>query len=474
MWYNFLFCFILLLLHSDSCLSKLISIESNCNGNAEEISRSNQHENQNGNANTNKDENAKAKARTNLLDLNDDVLYLIFNEFEFAELLNITEVNRILAAFASETFRQKYREYQVDIMGCDVYAKKRGKFFIDDKRKVIELRDYEVKLIVLKNFMNGVHKLHIDNNFIEGNESVEMNKLVNKFGYEALTHLNLGSIQDDALQQYTIPFDQVEDLSCIIYLSRGTTKIMPFNQLFPKLRRLSINLDFNADYSFIDCEFSELEYLDIIVTEASWSCGQSQIEGMLQKNPQIKSIEIINFPHDFVEFISKWLPNVENLTLHEFGIGNEPVQLNNVINFKLYAFSPVSIDKLILPRLESIKFFYSSMYFNAWNTFFKNNQQITKLVINEYYSLENLRLLEITSRLMNLVEILLKCYSPISDETISRIIERHDKLMKLQWSVEHHDDTRSIQERFENEWHIKYILKPSNAILLERKNTTLN
>lgn len=470
MWFSLLPFFILFLFRNNGCLCKITPIKSYFGNSSISFCVDDQHiSRSNGNQNNNSNQNVRSITR--LLDLNGDVLHLIFKHLELVELMNIAEVDAILGGFARNEFRRKYQEYRIDILGHDIYARTRGALTVDHRRKVIELGDYDVKLNILENFLTGIKKLRIDNRFIEGNELITMNKLVNKFGAEFLTHLNLGNTNNDALKQYQKPFKCVEDLFCIIDISGTARNMLPFNILFPRLRRLSLTLYSGDDFSFIDCTFSELEYLDITVSETSWK-QRAQIERMIQKNGHIKSIEIKNFPDNYIKTIAELLPNLENLTIFDNCNLDETVRLENVKHFKLYSKSANSINRLSFPQLESIKFVYSSEYFNEWVSFFCNHCNLTKLTINNHFGMENLRLLELTSKLQNLVELTVESYYAISDQIISRIIQQHDELMKLQFSVLHYDDVEAIREQFQNEWNITKILRP-DAILMERKNSTV-
>lgn len=123
------------------------------------------------------------------------------------------------------------------------------------------------------------------------------------------------------------PFPEVEYLN--VNIKEVTGDIGSFGQLFPKLRGLSLVLESDIDCSFIDCDLPQLEHLYIRLTNDSRQCID-QIEQFMRKNGQIKSIELSEFPHNFVKVISEVLPIIENLTIPTIDTGNDTVRLENV------------------------------------------------------------------------------------------------------------------------------------------------
>lgn len=89
----------------------------------------------------------------------------------------------------------------------------------------------------------------------------------------------------DLLEMFDRIFYRVEELVASISVHQ-TGDISPFGQLFPQLRRLSVTLEPDADYSYIDCLLPRLEQFSLKIVQitgsprSNWS-RMDQIEGLL-------------------------------------------------------------------------------------------------------------------------------------------------------------------------------------------------
>lgn len=228
-------------------------------------------------------------------------------EQEFINRLILVENEPEIYSLAfSDLFRHQYEFYEVQIYAGNVleFYGKEHRLSINNETEVIHIADLNLALRVLQRFGNDISRLYIGREFSK-----------------------------DILESVTSPLEWVKHLR--VDLSQSSSNILPFGQLFPQLNRLSLRLEGDIDYSFIDCELSNLQHLDISITSEAWK-RKDQIEGMLWQNQHIESVEFSGFPMDYIKNINAMLPNVFNLTLHGFDTGQKMVHLENVKHLTLY------------------------------------------------------------------------------------------------------------------------------------------
>lgn len=213
---------------------------------------------------------------------------------KFSELLHMASSN---LSRANSEYHQQYLEYELQL-NADAVAligeeQKFGIYNIPNR--CIKIADLDLAVRVLENFSNVIKKLYIAERFTR-----------------------------DILSTFMNPFENVEDLR--VDMQKMAKYILSFNELFPKLQRLSLKLQSYVDYSFINCGIQKLEHLSIQISSEAWK-RREQIEGLIRKNAQIKSLELNGFPSDYIKIVKEWLPNIEKLTIHGL------IQLDTIIRF---------------------------------------------------------------------------------------------------------------------------------------------
>lgn len=247
---------------------------------------------------------------TDFSKLNDDVLHIVCNQLDLAELFNMAKTDLRLNSIAKSAYHRRFRNHQIAIVRTD---DRHDKFRIISTS--IEIRDFKTAENILQQFGNSIQNLYIANFNLDDNYSAAINKMISKPVSGSLIHLDLGVIKSDTLDQFIEPFAKVEELSCSIRTNSIATNIRPFGELFPNLRKLQILLRFDLDYKFLDCEMPHLEDIDVTINTHDIT---RQLDGFFQKNPQIRSINVHSFPADYVQVISKLLPNLEKLNGNVF------------------------------------------------------------------------------------------------------------------------------------------------------------
>lgn len=402
-------------------------------------------------------------------DLNLDCLYLIFDRLDLVELVNMASITPQYASIAASVFRQKYSDHQLAIR-CNKPEMLYQKIPYGISDGSINIYDLKLYQNILKYFGNNLRKINISNGLVLENDLEIANRLTNEYCSKTVRELNLNFLSKNELHQYTTPFSGVEKLICTI--SSDINGTWTLNQLFPNLQQLEVLLTSDMNISFIDNQLPHLKQLKLGISADSFERKQ-QIEGMIRKNPQIRSIEIIGLNIGLVKVISEVIPNIENLTIPNVGIHNmNSIQFGSVKNFALYSNDFSSLEKLSFPHLETLKIFPP---FHSENliAFFKRHQHLKRLHLMLCPQTSRVNLEELTADLPNLVELVVQNHD-ISSQTIIRFIESHDNLMKFQFSKHQIENEveQTLRRRFEMDWNIRESNSSEEALLFERKIIT--
>lgn len=414
------------------------------------------------------------KHELKIVDLNSNVLYLIFSQLDLEDLLSTVEAMPDFHHLVHEIFRRKYSTYGLQLKNPPYASGQKLSVVVPSEKRfdVCGISDFDLRVIRVFGYI--FKKIKVD--YLLHPRWETLTKFLNKYCSDTVKRLELTLIDQRNFNHLTATFKEVEEISCSIF-SRSLNLKQPLNELFPKLRRLELELYTNSDYSLFHCELPNLEHLKATLTQ-SWRKPESdQIESLMQKNPNIRSIEIVGyaFPSNYIEKINQLLPNIENLTMTSVSISTDLVRFMNVKKFKIEQISRDSIGKLLLPNLKSIQFIYDSNYFEEWQQFFQKHSNITHLQL-EQESYGNVPVNQLFNNLPNLIDVNFVCVDGISVENIDRFIKNLSNLEKLQFSFREitADDERILRKHFENEWRINtfkqhYDYDKIKGFLFERK-----
>lgn len=235
-------------------------------------------------------------SRSDLGKFNDQEIYLMLNGLDnLKALLNAAKVNSRVNSIACDVFRSKYGEYDVliwdlaqddyDIEETDVGEK---------TYKTITIKDNQMKIDMLRYFGKCMRSLKIEGYEMSDEQSRTLNRMANEYASESLTSLRVFSVKKDTFEQYTRPWKEVENFTFTCFAEGlNETSIIPFNQLFPKLKNLKAVLTSNNDYSFMNHYYPNLKSLDITWNRKSGNnYGNRIIEDILRKNPKVKNINL--------------------------------------------------------------------------------------------------------------------------------------------------------------------------------------
>lgn len=239
-----------------------------------------------------------------LTHLNCDVLFLIFYPLEFPNLLSLIQTSSKFAIPINYIYRQKFHNHNIIIHYVNERElKERRMFYCHDymiNGNCVILYKHELILNILKYLGSSIKSLTINDELdgLNSNEFISTtHQFINEYASESLRSLVLGRIRDDTLAKFTKPFNEIEDFDFKFYVKQIGT-VQALNELFPKLKRLSMFFNADMDSNYFDCEFRHLTDLDVSI---GWKRNEP-IDALIQRNPQITSINLNfnNFPANYI------------------------------------------------------------------------------------------------------------------------------------------------------------------------------
>lgn len=398
--------------------------------------------------------------KTKFTDLNVDVLYIIFEHLDIADLLTVFKANltNTHSSVAMNTFRRTYRDYNIILMRAYPDDEFHNDELYQDEAHLNQIKIYKfpAALNLLQHFGCMIHKIEIQNQCIEANDSAVISRFINEYTRDSLTHLKLGYIKFDTFEYLRGPFPNVVNLSITFDSEPIKTQVNKLNDIFPNIRLLELSLHSDIDYSFIDCKFPRLERLILDVQSTAWKRAYRFIS-LMKQNPQIRSAEIERFPPDAVKYLDKLLPNVDTLTLYIFNDNNETVHFSHVKHFTLYTENRRFIENLSFSHLESLAIEYIPVLFDTWMRFFEKHNDLQRLNLREVFLRPNIHLPEFTAGLNDIVEVNMQYTTHDRIKDIIQFVRSHEKMMKFQCTDYGftQDELETLRNCLEKEWTIE-------------------
>lgn len=399
--------------------------------------------------------------KTQITDLNNDIFYIIFSNLKFHDLVNIAEAIPEISSIIFKIIQRNYSELSIISFHFEIDST-----FINNGR--VAIFDLKLILATLKQFGECFQKITIDYQRFLTSELVIITEFLNKYTSKTLKQLEMIRPNENELDHLTVPFEEVQEFTCNIRELNNINGSTSWNYLFPKLQRLTIELNSVEDLSFIGYAFPHLEYVSLSIAETTWT-KLNKIEQFFANNPQIKSIELKDFPIGFVKVIEPLLLNLEILRISASDIGNNTVHFEHVRQLEISTYEEGYVKGLSLPSLESLTMYYSTKSHSTWIEFFKRHRNLRQLILNDYLHemSRTIGLNALTTDLKNLVDVTIRNYY-YGSESIIQFIESHKELRKFCTSIS--TLTKPMEEtfrqRFQNEWTITV----NRQLCFERKN----
>lgn len=419
---------------------------------------------------------SKEEIETEFSALNYDVLYLIFSRLELTSLMSVVQTNSRNAEVVNDVIGGRYQNYRLDISTASENNGLLSLYEINDK---ITVYDVPFALDVLKYFGHHFRGLIIQDKNLELNDLMSISRFLIKYCQNSLEELQLKIKHHEILDKFSEPLPSVKDLNIHDMIKRDSVNMaMPLNELFPNLKRFTIYSWYCTNYSFINTKLLQLEHFSIsgVNLQELSSNNNENIRKMIRKNPTIRSLELRIDDREIITLISKYLPKLENLKLLCFRIGNDLVQLKMVKRFELtgYNIRFSSIDKLLMPHLESLKMSFDPEDSVELMSFLNKHLQLRQLSLTDSRYLVNepsIQINELTANLKHLTDVTVGIFDYFGINPIVEFIENHPKLNRFQFAmgIFTTEQERTLRQRYQNEWNIEEFRMDFKGLSFKRK-----
>lgn len=364
----------------------------------------------------------------------------------FTDLLNLVQTNQPLSALAVDVFGRKFSDKK--IMLSSGKREKANNLIVDIGDRVMISGDFEISLNTLKYFGKNISKLKL---VFDGTDDASFHKLLhatNEYCLESLIELELQLNQPIVLTHMPKSFKNVKHVAFENHLPRVTDELDQMNKTFPALQALSLSM-LNIDSVYTNCHFPHLKSFSVS------SIDEKTIVELLNLNPHIQSISLQRGSFDLLLIVKKTLPELKHLTIGWFDIQQKDIHFDSITKFTMEktADSPKHFH---FSHLQELEMYFYSIFFDEWSEFLSKHKQLLRFHLN-YWSMDDGQFEQLTSLLPDLVEMSISSLqgNSFNADTISRFIQSHEKLQKINLDTCNEDEKRVFRDLFEKDWNVQ-------------------
>lgn len=353
------------------------------------------------------------------------------DEMDFESLLNLAQTSRIFSSMCLRSYKHRYSDLEIVIENGYTYhtkapAKEPSLRF---SKQTIKIIDFKMSLKALRHFGSEIQFLRLNLANAHSDESMAIIQYVETYCADSLTKLVIDVQKGNVLQYiYTKSFEKVEHIQFEGNLPSADEQLIPINHLFPALRAISLRV-WSADNDFLSAHFPHLERLHITIPLKNQNSEYAF--GLLEKNPQIRSVSVYPYVPELLEKLSS-MPQLENLTLKSEPVIIKESRFQHVIKFTAEDDMILNAEQLLFPNLEEFEFSPRSSEYGNWHTFLENHQTLKRFNLH-FGRIKDAEFKKITTGLPNLEEMHLysRFQKTIGIDTIVEFIEKHQQLKKI-------------------------------------------
>lgn len=383
-----------------------------------------------------------------LSDINIKCQLQIMDKLDLNGLLNVAQTSAHFETLAADIFRRKHAKKTVEIFGP---LKKEAANPIEESSVDVRIENYQTVLKFIRVFGPLIQKLTISYPNIELHERKEIHELVDKYCSDTLLTIFLNSCDQNALQNLKKPFKMVEEVIITGELETSQHSTVKLNEIFPSLRRLSLNYIETLDTDIVDVEFPHLNHFSVTFTFLmDIKIG---VEKLFKKNRHLKNLTLSYCnSFDYLKMASEYLPKLEGLWLDwenekdEYeGSRIEFAGLKKLrINWGRYTFWEIATPD----QLEELEIECSA---EECVKFAVENRRLKKLSIVQP-SLNDNDIAEIADKLPDLVDVFIFTDTEVSTNNIIKFIEGSENLRRLNLQLPSETAFDEIKNHFKEGW----------------------
>lgn len=374
------------------------------------------------------------------MNLNIDCKWQIIENMDFLSQISLAETNKHFSSLVGDILKRKLANKWIILVRPHFEDLDEDAY---ESPTNIEIFDLQIFSKLLTKFGHLISKLSIEIAHASQQEVKLIYKMVNLYCSETLTKFRIRNSGRNVLDQFTKPFEKVEEIFIRGEFEKLDGSQLHFSQIFPALRRMHFGKITVLDRKltkWVDCnEFPHLEHLFVEIFNRYDS--QCRFTNELTKkfikshNPQIRSLELFGAPLKLLKFIGDEVKNLEILVvrLHLNSTENGAdydIHFENVKVFKIIQAGQRLPDNILtFEQLEELETDAFVEDFEKWLKFIENNRNLWKLNVSR--PLDCVEIQQITSINTNLTDISLSCQDDVKIENIVRFIENGKRLKRV-------------------------------------------
>lgn len=424
-------------------------------------------------------------------------MLLILERLYFAELINVAEIGGKYATHAVTVFRYKHSNIEIRL-----YDNFRLSSNTNDLLNVAEMdidadevervnrrfptsfygpmnflfADCDSLLKMFKHFGHLIKKLKftVQKGAVWDLQREMIGKLITKYSRESLKEITFENNVEDMLQHIKKPLINVEHVKVVWGFTSDNHEILGPNQLFPNLRRLTLNFLSNIHFAYFDQHMPHVEAVAMIRTFKY--VDSSRFANLIEKNPQIKSIELRDPDTEFIRAVHNNLLKLETLKLFDFRWNYEEIRFENVTTFSIdhkpseeFNTSPANIS---FPRLQTLHIARNKRRFNDYCRFVTAHSHLSRLHMG-IHEMQYLEFKRLTEKLENLAELTIDgkyVPEPLTPNTIVRWLQSHKNVMKFNVIGFPAQILNEFKEQLKNKWNTNIIYGGLSFVRISFRN----
>lgn len=327
----------------------------------------------------------------------------------------------------------------------------KGESQITEFSDSIMFSDLKLAKQVLTNFGSVLSKVEV--NFDDLNENVHAEIIQSVNSIDSLVDLHLHQCKGNIFRGISKPFGNVKNLRLQGQLNTLKSATLQLNALFPALESLDVGYLYVSDAKSIEQKMPHLKHLHVEFLKVAFS--ESNIENLMKFNPQITSLKLRFNSPEFVQKVSKWLPNLEKFKFElkssnaKSGFGPE-IRLNNLKEAEIHSFPLYSPRKLQLKQLETLNLYFTGALSNSWIQFIAANSQLKSVRIHD--GLVNDEQLLKLAGMDHLTDAVIGCDYDISIETVVGFLRKSPTLKTAYLKNIDKSTHDSLRAKLNGEW----------------------
>lgn len=314
---------------------------------------------------------------------------------------------------------------------------------------------------ILLSFGDLVRNIMIDFGAINEIEGQQIIQMVSDLCSETLRRLFLEKCHGRILTGLKRPFKDVN----FLVLSSSEKKPyeidenQKFNQLFPKLDHLDLNLPAESDWPFVTCENPNLTWLDLHNVKDS---NVKMVANFLKINSNIQTSKLYWANRNTLKEISENLPKLKTLTIvrlaNYFSYNcDDDIHFESVESLSMVVCGKDTPENIHFHQLQKLHLQIDSEFTDKWMHFLNQTSSNVNRIKIYTGKMKNEHLLNIPMALPSLKTVTIEAKSKFKADDVGQFIEKSIQLNTLNMLIEMDQNERNILEKnLEKLWTITF------------------